>query len=805
MRGDPFLLWFGDVRPEHKRLVGGKGINLAKLYQELSGQGVQVPNGFIVTTEAWRLFLQANPGLRERATEHFLRINFDESDGASLHRESAHIWNAMREAGMPAIVSGEIGKAYRVLEKEFWADADVAVRSSAVAEDLDTASFAGEHDSYLNIRGASEVVGHAHLCFCSLFTERVIFYRHEKTFPFFSDDGIAVVVQKMVRSDHACSGVAFSHEPVSVAPYLARIEGSWGLGEYVVRGLISPDVFLVAKSSQPMLVGKELGVKDRKLVYSYRSAEATRQVAATPQEQETFCLSDEEAVHIGALCQRIEAHYGRPMDIEWAKDGLGGGRREDGDGTIYIVQARSATFHRDPLVIERSEVAGSGEVLATGIVGCPGAGQGSVQIIENAYHLGAFVKGGILVTDMTDPDWVPIMRRASAIVTNRGGKNCHAAIVAREMGTPCLVGTGNATEALKEVAHVTVNASAGGEKGHVFRGLLPLARTVTDLRPAIEQKARIKTKVMLILADPLTAPAYSFYPNDGIGLARLEFVIANVIKMHPCLALHPSPESFLANGDAKEFRRLIAGYKNPKQFFVSKLSDSVCQLAAAVWPNPVIMRFSDFKTNEYARLQGGSAFEGKEENPMLGWRGASRYYDPRYRDAFCQLECAAIRDARSRGFTNIKTMLPFVRTLREANAVVRIMKDAGLERGKDGFEVYCMVELPANVMCLEALADVFDGFSIGSNDLTQLTLGLDRDSGELAHIADERDDAVKALVRMAIEKARALGKPIGICGQAPSNYPEYAELLVEAGITSISVQPDAVTRTIENIYRAENR
>jgi len=817
MNDTPLVLWLADVRPEHKNLVGGKGINLAKLYNELRAEGISVPNGFVLTTEAWKLFSESS-GLREQIEEILSKVDCEDAQSRSMH--AAHIRRAIELAPIMPALREKIEGGYRVLVEDFWVDVDVAVRSSAIAEDLEDASFAGQHDSFLNIRGVENLVLSVKHCFASFFTDRALYYRYVKKFPLYPEDGGAVVVQKMVRSDNASAGVAFSNDPDSNASYLITVTGSWGLGEASVSGLVTPDTFLFARplseDGEPVLVDKEIGAKTEKLVYAYDGALSTKSVEATRAERESFCLSTEDALIIARAVEKIHRRYGKPMDVEWAKDGIGGGRREDGDGTIYIVQARAVTTTKDPWVVEwtRTKESESDTVLVRGSAIGQNAGQGRVHVIADARDIGRFKKGEVLVTDMTNPNWVPIMRKASAIVTNKGGKTCHAAIIARELGIPCVIGTGNATSVLADVKEVTV----GGEHGEVFLGLVPLEHIRIDLRETIRLKKELRTKVMLILADPKTAPKYSFYPNDGIGLARLEFIIASFIQIHPMLALEEDPAEILvpkgltdplekarALQELARFRDITCGYTNAKEFFVEKLTHGIMQLAACAWPNPIIVRLSDFKSNEYRRLLGGAHFEPHEENPMLGLRGASRYYDLRYRPAFQEIECVALRAARDAGFTNIKAMIPFVRTAAEARKVVALMAGTGLVRGENGFEVYCMTELPANVLELEGLAEIFDGFSIGSNDLTQLTLGMDRDSADIAHIADERDPAVMKLITMAIEKARACGKPIGICGQAPTNHQKYAKFLVDLGITSISVQPDAIPATVKNVSEAEQK
>lgn len=812
-----FIIWTSEVSCTDTLLVGGKAANVGELYRNLVPLGIRVPNGFIVTTEAWRAFIKANPQLPPKILSHIALIDY--ADEESLKTASSRIWDDIIDAKLPNDLCREIASAYHRLEKEYKiSHLDVAVRSFAVMEDLKEASFAGQHATFLNRRRADDVISHIKKCFASLFTPQALSYRHEKGLPAFPEDGIAVLVQKMVHSNWACSGLAFSHESVSTASYLIQIDAGWGLGELVVSGQeIIPDRYLVAKpygsGERLTIVGKDLGEKAKKMVYEYREQKGTYIDNTTEEERSRFCLSDEEILEIARMVAAIEKHYLerdpdiQALDIEWAKDGDG---VNHGTGKIFIVQVRATTFKKDPLRIEKITMPSDaqGAVLCEGIAASPGAGQGPVRVIEDVYNSTQLREGEILVTRMTSPDWVPAMRRAAAIITDEGGRNCHAAIVAREMQKPCIVGAGRATEVLRSVEQATVNCTLG-TLGKVYQGLLPLERYFVDLRSVIEMKQKIKhTQIMLILADPYSAPMYSFYPNDGIGLARWEFVIANMIGVHPRSMLASSVESTLDREEFKKLRQLARGYSTPLDFFIWQLAYGTAQLAAAVRPNPIIVRFSDFKTNEYAQLLGGKHFEPYEENPMLGLRGASRYYDPRYgyEEAFRRIECAALRIAREElGFLNIKAMIPFCRTVEEARRVIEVMQNAGLIQGRDGFEVYCMTEIPSNVILFEKFAEIFDGFSIGSNDLTQLTLGLDRDSGELAHIANERNEAVLWMIATAIEKAKICGKPIGICGQAPSNYPEFAEWLVNLGISSISVNPDAIPTTIENVLRAEQK
>ncbi|MBI4120758.1 MAG: phosphoenolpyruvate synthase [Parcubacteria group bacterium] len=805
MKKGPLILWFKDMTKDSLSLAGGKGANLG----ELVSKGVAVPNGFTVTTELWRSFMEDGE-LTATIQGHLSRINFNANDG-SLGQYASYIWRDIVNTEMSERLKQTINRAYLLLDREYSRDknTDVAVRSSAVCEDSNDSSFAGQHETYLNIRGAKNVIEHIIKCFASLFTERSIAYRHERGIPLFPRDGIAVVVQKMVRSDKASAGVAFSHEPVTQAPFLVCIQGSWGLGEAVVGGEVTPDTFMVlkppTKGARPILARKELGTKMIKCIYGYGEHGPTRMVETAKDERESFCLSDEEILSLAEQVLLLEEHYGRPIDVEWAKFGDG---EKVGDGKIYIVQTRPATALRDPLIQKTTYVRNgeSGETLVVGAAASPGAVAGIPQVVDSPDDLSQFVDGNILVAKKTDPDWLPAMRRAKAVVTDEGGKTSHAAIVARELGIPCIVGTRNATKVLNGSDEVTVDANQNERgEGVVYEGILALETKTTDLRPTIEAKKKTKTKVMFIMADPGSAERFFAYPNDGIGLVRLEFVMENLIRLHPSLATigNKLNELLLSDEEKAKIAQLTAGYDTIREYVVSTLTQGLALLAGAMYPNPIIVRFSDFKTNEYRRLLGGHIFEPNEENPMLGWRGASRYYDERYREAF-HLECEAIKRVRDEcGFTNVKVMVPFCRTPLEAQNVLAEMSNAGLVRGENKLEVYMMVEIPTNVLQLEDFAPYFDGFSIGSNDLTQLTLGIDRDSGALAHIGDERNPSVQILMKMAIEKAGRLGKPIGICGQAPSNHPDYAAFLVGCGIDSISVMPDAVPQTIDNVLRAE--
>lgn len=696
----------------------------------------------------------------------------------------------------------EITDAYLKLCEKYGPDTDVAVRSSASAEDLPDASFAGQQDTYLNIRGVERVIDACKKCFASLFTDRAISYRHDKGFDQFSV-GLSIGVQKMVRSDLACSGVMFTLDTESGFKDVVFITATYGLGEVLVQGEVNPDEYYVFKPTlrhgYKPIIRKVLGKKQIKMIYSDKVGTKTvKKVAVPAEKRERFALTDEEILKLAQWALIIEEHYSqkagtyRPMDIEWAKDGI--------LNELFVVQARPETVHsqKEENVIEIYKLKEKGKVLVTGKSVGNKIGTGRVRVINSVKDMHKFQKGEVLVTEMTDPDWEPIMKMASAIVTERGGRTCHAAIVARELGVPAVVGAQGALENLKTGMEVTVSC-AEGDVGYVYEGILDYEVE----RIEITGLPKPKTKVMMILGNPEEAFHYAKIPNDGVGLARLEFIISSYIKIHP-MALIKFDE--LPEGETKEkIRELTKGYETKPQYFVDKLAEGVATIAAAVYPNPVIVRMSDFKSNEYANLIGGEFFEPKENNPMLGWRGASRYYHPNYRDGFA-LECKAIKKVRDEmGLHNVKVMIPFCRTPEEGVKVINEMKKNGLVQGENGLEVYVMCELPVNVILADKYSEIFDGFSIGSNDLTQLVLGVDRDSELIAHLYDERNEAVKRMVEMVIRTAHEYGKPVGICGQAPSDYPEFAEFLVRCGIDSISLTPDTVLSGRLTILKAEGK
>ncbi len=793
----PYVRWFADLTIADVALVGGKNASLGEMYRELTPQGIRIPNGFAVTADGYRHFIQQ--GQLARVLQKHL-TGLDTNQLSDLSERGRQIREAILRTPLPTDLEQEIVQAYQQLSKEAGGEIDVAVRSSATAEDLPGASFAGQQESFLNIRGTHALLNACKECLASLFTDRAISYRVDKGFDHFAV-ALSIGVQKMVRSDLACSGVLFTLDTESGFPEVVLINSAYGLGETIVKGRVDPDEFLVFK---PMLkkeglkpiLKRRVGTKQEKMIYSSRGGKSTRIVTVPSEVQEQLSLTDEEVLTLARWGCVIEEHYTRkakqptPMDIEWAKDGR--------TGQLFVLQARPETVHAMKLQTELEIFAleDKGQVLLWGKSVGARIGAGTVRIVRNAEELHQFKKGDVLVADMTDPDWEPTMKMAAAVVTNRGGRTCHAAIVSRELGVPCVVGTEQATAVLKEGQAVTVSC-AEGDIGKVYDGNLKHQRSTINLN----NLSRPRTKVMMNLGDPDKAFSLSCLPNDGVGLAREEFIISSFIRIHPMALIHfdQLPEG----PDKVEIAQLTRSYQNKSDYFIEKLAEGVGQLAAAFYPKDVIVRLSDFKTNEYAGLLGGKPFEPLEENPMIGFRGASRYYDPRYREGFL-LECQAMIKAREvMGLTNIKLMVPFCRTVAEGEKVLAVMEQAGLKRGMNGLEVYVMCEIPSNVVLAEDFASVFDGFSIGSNDLTQLTLGLDRDSNIVAHLFDERNAAVMKLIEDVIRRVKACGRKIGICGQAPSDYPEFAQFLVRCGIDSISLTPDTILKTTQSILDVE--
>ena len=792
------IRWFEEIGLDDIPLVGGKNASLGEMYRALAPQGINVPNGFAITAEAYRTFLR-EAGL-DQTIKHILH-DLDTHDLINLRQRGRRVRQAMLAASLPAALAEAIVVAYERLSAGHPEPVDVAVRSSATAEDLPDASFAGQQETYLNVQGHATLLETCKRCFASLFTDRAISYRVDKGFDHVSV-ALSIGIQRMVRADLAVAGVMFSIDTETGFRNVVLINASYGLGENVVQGKVNPDEYYVFKPTllqgyRPILQ-KTLGSKEFKLVYDVSGGRMVRNMPVPPHERRRFALTDDELLTLARWACLIEAHYSAkrarptPMDIEWAKDGR--------TGELFIVQARPETVQSQKTmeVLETYHMQQRGPVLVQGRSVGEKISTGPVRLIKDMQHLQDFQDGEVLVTDMTDPDWEPIMKQAAAIVTNRGGRTCHAAIISRELGLPAVVGTEHATEILQEGQMVTVSC-AEGDTGFVYEGQLAFAVE----RVPLKNLQRPATQVMMNVGNPEEAFALSFVPNDGVGLARQEFIISTYIKVHPLALL-----DYARLDDAglrTEIDRLTAGYDDKPQFFVDRLAEGVAMIAAAFYPKDVIVRLSDFKSNEYANLIGGRRYEPTEENPMLGFRGASRYYDPRYCDGFA-LECRAMQKVRQEmGLTNVKLMIPFCRTVEEGRRVQAEMAKYGLVRGENGLEIYVMCEIPSNVVLAEAFAEVFDGFSIGSNDLTQLILGVDRDSAIVAHIFDERDAAVKTMIANVIRTAKAKGRKIGICGQAPSDYPDFAQFLVEQGIDSISLNPDAVLKTTMVILEMEQK
>jgi len=773
-----FIKFFEELSIKDVPVVGGKNASLGEMYRKLSRAGVKVPNGFATTAAAYRYFMDKT-GLAGEIKK-ILR-GLDTHNVSDLMKRGAVVRQAILAAEFPPELEKEITTAYARLSHEYQAEkVDVAVRSSATAEDLPDASFAGQQDTYLNIRGPQALAHAVHRCIASLFTNRAISYRADKGFDHFKI-ALSAGVQKMARSDLASSGVMFTIDTESGFRNVVLINSIFGLGENIVQGQVNPDEFYVFKPTGA-IISRAIGKKRLRMIYNNDPDKPTRNVLVPSAEQVKPSLTDAQVKQLANWGMIIEKHYGRPMDIEWALDGQ--------DKQLYIIQARPETIHsvRDFNILEEYKIGARGKILAKGKSVGNKIGAGAVNRIMDVKDIAKFKAGEVLVTDMTDPDWEPIMKIASAIVTDKGGRTCHAAIVSRELGIPCVVGTGTGSLRLKIGEKVTVSC-AEGEDGFVYAGLVPFTVKKTN----IKNLKRPKTKIMMNLGEPDSAFLTSFIPNDGVGLARLEFIINNYIRIHPLALLNY--QKIKDGKTKKQIDEITIGYADKKQFFVNKLAEGVATIAAAFYPKDVIVRLSDFKSNEYANLIGGAAYEPKEENPMIGWRGASRFYAEKFRPAF-DLECQALKKVRDEmKLTNLKVMVPFCRTIKEALAVKKILASHGLKQGQNGFELYCMIEIPSNVILADKFAAIFDGFSLGTNDLTQLTLGVDRDSALVAHVYDERDEAVKALVAFVIAAARDAGVKIGICGQAPSDYPEFAKFLVDCGINSISLTPDTVVKT----------
>ena len=779
---------FRAIRNTDVARVGGKNASLGELLAALAPLGVGVPDGFAVTAEAWRLFVAAN-GLQARLAE--LLSSLDTVNLANLAQIGAQCRALIAGGVVPAVVAEQIQQAYHALQGP--GALSVAVRSSATAEDLPTASFAGQHDSFLNVSGEDALLAAVQACYVSLFNDRAIKYRVDNGFAHMQV-ALSVGVQRMVRSDLGSAGVAFTLDPETGFDKVIYLTSAWGLGENVVQGAVNPDEFYIFKPAlaarRQSIIRRRMGTKEHKMLYATGGPKPLLNVPTSPEERSRYSLGDADVLTLAAWCQLIETHYGLPMDIEWAKDGI--------TGELFIVQARPETVHggrqvpqaREFQLLEKRTPLCKGKAVGNAIA------SGRVCIVRSLADAAKVQKGDIIVADITNPDWNALLRKAVSIVTNKGGRTSHASIVARELGIHAVVGTGNATDVLHDGQVVTVSC-AEGDKGAVYADKLRWKETVIDFRAV----PRTRTRAMLILADPDRAFGLAQYPADGVGLMRMEFVIANTIRIHPMALVNYDS---LPEGNARSaIAALTANSADKRRYFVERLSEGIAMVAAAFHPREVIVRMSDFKTNEYAQLIGGELFEPQEENPMLGFRGASRYYDVRYRAGF-GLECEAVRLVRdAMGLDNVKVMIPFCRTVEEGKRVLETMKDFGLERGRNGLEVYVMAEIPSNVILAEDFARLFDGFSIGSNDLTQLVLGIDRDSAIVSDLFDESNPAVTRMLNSVIRDARKAGRKIGLCGQAPSDRPAFARLLVEAGIDSISFNPDALLRGIENISLAE--
>lgn len=793
-----YIRTLDSLRLDDIPLVGGKNASLGEMISALKSLGVNVPNGFAVTAEGYRAFIEHN---RFESPIRFALEGVDLTDIEALNRCGQQIRTLMLSGDIPELLKNEIILGYRTMEEEYATlSVDVAVRSSATAEDLPDASFAGQQESYLNVRGETMLLEHVKRCFASLFTDRAISYRHSRGYDHFAVS-LSVGVQKMVRSDQASSGVMFTIDTENGSENLILINSIWGLGENIVGGRVNPDEFYVFKPTlregKISILKRQLGSKALTMTYDERHH--TMNLSTSKELQETFSITDEEVATLARYALLIEEHYTaiageyRPMDIEWAKDGL--------TGDLFIVQARPETVQSRKLsntALEQyrftSDV--NAKVLLSGKAIGEKIGSGRVKIIHSPAEGERFNAGDVLVADITDPDWEPIMKKASAVITNRGGRTCHAAIVAREIGVPAIVGTFNATELLHEEDPVSVSC-AEGEIGRVYEGIISHEVHQID----VGNFAPTQTKLYMNVGNPDSAFKVAKLPNDGVGLARMEFIVTNTVKAHPMALVELFHGKKIS--DVKAVRSAMLGYKDPKIFFIDKIAEGVGMIAAAFYPRPVIVRTSDFKSNEYKHMVGGAAYESDEENPMIGFRGASRYYSEQYREAF-EWECEALKRVRDEmGLANVKVMLPFVRTPDEGRRAIAVMNEAGLVQGENGLDIYAMCEIPSNVILADQFLEIFDGYSIGSNDLTQLTLGVDRDSTLVASVFDERNEAVKRMLSMAIRACKERGKYIGICGQAPSDYPEITRFLVEEGIDSISLNPDSLLKMRQVVSELE--
>lgn len=800
-----YIKFFKELNNKDVPIVGGKNASIGEMFQELVSEGIKVPNGFAITSEAYWYLLDSG-GIRQQIIDLLEGVDVTEID--VLKTRSKQIRDLIFGTPLPADLRDEIFAAYKILSEEYgMKEADVAVRSSATAEDLPDASFAGQQDTYLSVKGKQELIHYIKSCFASLFTDRAVSYRASRGFNHFQV-ALSVGVQKMVRADKGSAGVMFSIDTETGFKDAVFITSSWGLGENVVGGTVNPDEFYVfkptLKEGKRPIIKRQLGHKHQKMVYAPKGSEhPTKNIKTTQREMKTFSITDADILTLARYAIKIEEHYSkeageyRPMDMEWSKDGE--------TGEIFIVQARPETVQSqksktEGQVLEKfsfKDKDAKREIILKGRAIGSKIGHGKVRIINNLEDMGSIKDGEILVTDNTDPDWEPAMKKASAVITNRGGRTCHAAIVAREIGVPAIVGAIGATDRLYTGMEVTVSC-AEGEDGFIYDGIQEYE--IEKIR--LDNLAKTKTKIYMNIGNPEKAFGFSQLPNDGVGLARMEHIILNQIKAHP-LALLDLQNGVKDIKDRAEIEKLISGYESPKDFFIKKIAEGMGMISSAFYPKPVIVRTSDFKSNEYRGMIGGAAYEPMEENPMLGYRGACRYYSELYKTAF-EWECEALAMVREEmGLTNMKIMVPFLRTPEEGKKVLEIMRRNGLESGKNGLEIYVMCELPINVILADDFLDLFDGFSIGSNDLTQLTLGVDRDGQLVTHVFDERNPAMLEMFKMAIKACKKHGKYCGICGQAPSDYPEIAEFLVKEGITSISLNPDSVISTLTRVAALE--
>lgn len=781
---------FSQLTLKDLSVAGGKNASLGEMITSLSPYGISVPKGFAVLADAYRLFLNEN-----KITEKLEKIlhQLDKKNLSNLAETGKECRQLIADSKIPDTLKQAVLDAYRTLAGG--QEISVAVRSSATAEDLPSASFAGQHDSFLNIKGDAQLIEALHKCYVSLFNDRAIKYRTDHGFEHMQV-ALSVGIQQMVRADKGSAGVAFTLDPESGFRNVIYITSAWGLGENIVQGAVNPDEFYVFKPSleqnKKALIQRKMGAKENKMVYDEGGNKAVKNILTNSTERNTYSINDEEVIQLGKWCYAIEKHYGMPMDIEWGKDGI--------TGELFILQARPETVHsiNEKLSIKEYKLKTKANAICTGKAVGHAIVSGRVCIVKSLADAQKVQQGDIIVADITNPDWNALLRKAVSIVTNKGGRTSHASIVARELGIHAVVGTGNATEKLHDGQIITVSCIEGDE-GKVYDSKLEWDEKIIT----VNDVPTVKTKPMFILADPDKAFRLSFLPNEGVGLLRMEFIITNAIRIHPMALVNF--DSLSDSNDRKAIEAITMHYADKKKYFTEKLSEAIATVAAAFYPKDVIVRMSDFKTNEYAQLIGGKIFEPHEENPMLGFRGASRYYHERYREGF-GLECEALKIVRDEmGLTNVKLMIPFCRTVEEGKKVIETMKSFGLERGKNGLEVYVMAEIPSNVILAEQFAQVFDGFSIGSNDLTQLTLGIDRDSDVISNLFDENNVAVKTMLSNVIQAANKAGVKIGLCGQAPSDYPEFAQFLVEQGIHSISFVPDALLKGIENIAKAESK